>query len=79
MSTKVIETIEYDEPGGLINCPFCGSDSVILLGDWSKDVYRVECRNCKALGPQIKCLEPRSPQTAAKKWNKRVRKYRRAQ
>ena len=52
----------------LIECPFCGSNSelVIVADSWRKH-YRVECEACKATGP-----EEYTKGEAIKSWNARV-------
>lgn len=90
MTTIKTEMLETEE--GIVNCPFCGSDNVRCLQNFDRrhdgfDYYSVVCQDCKAEGPKVDSkailgnrFKHISPWDKAKwSWNKRVKKYRRAQ
>lgn len=73
-----MESILVQKPpmknSGPMPCPFCGSKRVTLLIEWSDDAGRnrhvVECRDCKASGPEwISTGWTHAGQKAIELWN----------
>jgi hypothetical protein len=79
MASTKIESGKFPHIEGVSNCPFCGSDRIVLLvrqerlaivepgEDSDVDLHWGECINCEARGPLVGSCD-----VAKKAWNDRA-------